>query len=78
MPNENGAPVVVCISRFIVEKDNRRKKPLSQKPICHPSQLYKRWRTIMFKTPRIMGWMTNIVIKKIANPMGGMYIRNAF
>jgi hypothetical protein len=39
---EKGKPAIVCIRRLIVEKMSRRKKPFSQKPICHPSQSYKR------------------------------------
>lgn len=75
---EKVAPVMVSMMRLIVENTSRRKKPLSQKPICHPSQSYKRLSAVMFETPIIMGWMPYEAKRKSANPIGGMYSRNEF
>ena len=57
MYSEKGKPVIVCNKMLNVENVSSRKNPLSQKPVCQPSQSYKRLRIMTFSTPITIGWM---------------------
>ena len=72
MYGEKGKPVIVCSMRLIVVNASSRNKPLSQKPVCQSSHLYKRWRTATFSVPTTIGWMPYWMKRKKAKPIGGM------
>lgn len=73
-----GNPVSVCSMVLIVFNVSSKSKPLSQKPICQFSVLYRLWRIATFNAPIITGWMPYWAKRKSANPIGGMYSRKAF
>jgi hypothetical protein len=72
MYGEKGKPVIVCNSMLNVVNIISRKNPLSQKPVCQPSQLYKRLIIRTFTTPNIIGWIPYEINRKSAKPIGDM------